>query len=76
MTDKLDEAYKMKDAAMDRYGDSRTECNKKDMVIAELNWYKCEVNGCRYRKPPRKYGEMDFPKDAINPIEHPDPEYI
>ena len=76
MTDKLDEAYKMKDAAMDRYGDSRTECNKKDMVIAELNWYRCEVNGCPYRKPPRKYGEMDFPKGAVNPLEHPDPDYI
>ena len=76
MTDKLDDAYKLKDAAVDRYSDSRTECNKKDMVIAELNWYRCEVNGCPYRKPPRKYGEMDFPKDAINPIEHPDPEYI
>lgn len=76
MTDRLDEVYKSKDLAWNRYSDARAECNKKDMVIAELNWYKCEVNGCRYRKPPRKYGEMDFPKDAINPIEHPDPEYI
>ena len=76
MTDKLDEAYRQKDVAMDRYSDSRTECNKKDMVIAELNWYRCEVNGCPYRKPPRKFGEMDFPKDAINPVEHPDPDYI
>ena len=74
--DKLGEAYEMKDAAMDRYGDCRTECNKKDMVIAELNWYKCEVNGCPYRRPPRKYGEMDFPKDAVNPLEHPNPDYI
>jgi hypothetical protein len=76
MTDKLDDAYKQKDLALDRYGDSRTECNKKDMVIAELNWYRCEVNGCPYRKPPRKFGEMDFPKDAINPVENPDPNYI
>ena len=76
MTDKLDEAYKLKDIALDRYSDSRSECNKKDMVIAELNWYRCEVNGCPYRKPPRKFGEMDFPKDAVNPIEHPDPDYI
>lgn len=76
MTDKLDEVYRSKDIAWDRYSDSRAECNKKDMVIAELNWYRCEVNGCPYRKPPRKYGEMEFPKDAINPIEHPDPNYI
>jgi hypothetical protein len=76
MTDKLDEIYRAKDTAYDRYSDSRAECNKKDMVIAELNWYRCEVNGCPYRRPPRKYGEMDFPKDAIDPTEHPDPNYI
>lgn len=76
MSDRLDEAYKAKDLALDRYSDSRSECNKKDMVIAELNWYRCEVNGCPYRKPPRKFGEMDFPKDAINPVENPDPNYI
>lgn len=76
MTNKLDEVYRSKDAAWDRYSDSRSECNKKDMVIAELNWYRCEVNGCPYRKPPRKYGEMDFPKDAVNPVENPDPDYI
>ena len=76
LSDKLDGVYKSKDAAWDRYSDSRSECNKKDMVIAELNWYRCEVNGCPYRRPPRKYGEMDFPVDAINPIENPDPDYI
>lgn len=76
MTNKLEDVYRLKDVAWNRYSDSRAECNKKDMVIAELNWYRCEVNGCPYRKPPRKYGEMDFPKDAIDPTEHPDPDYI
>ena len=76
MTNKLDDVYRSKDAAWDRYSDSRSECNKKDMVIAELNWYRCEVNGCPYRKPPRRYGEMEFPKDAVNPVENPDPDYI
>lgn len=76
MTNKLEDVYRSKDAAWDRYSDSRSECNKKDMVIAELNWYRCEVNGCPYRKPPRKFGEMDFPKDAVNPVENPDPDYI
>lgn len=76
MTNKLEDVYRSKDVAWNRYSDSRAECNKKDMVIAELNWYRCEVNGCPYRKPPRKYGEMDFPKDAIDPTEHPDPDYI
>ena len=75
-TTKLDEVYKSKDMAWDRYSNSRAECNKKDMVIAELNWYRCEVNGCPYRRPPRKFGEMDFPKDAVNPVENPDPDYI
>ena len=76
MTNKLEDVYRSKDLAWDRYSDSRAECNKKDMVIAELNWYRCEVNGCPYRRPPRKYGEMDFPKDAVNPVENPDPSYI
>ena len=75
-TDKLDDIYKSKDIAWDRYSDSRAECNKKDMVIAELNWYRCEVNGCPYRRPPRKFGDVDFPKDAVDPNEHPDPNYI
>ena len=64
------------DLAWDRYSDSRAECNKKDMVIAELNWYRCEVNGCPYRKPPRKFGDTDFPKDGVDPNEHPDPDYV
>lgn len=76
MTDKLDEVYRSKDVAWNRYSDTRSECNKKDMVIAELNWYRCEVNGCPYRRPPRKFGEMDFPKDAVDPTENPDPNYI
>ena len=76
LSDKLEEVYKSKDIAWDRFSDCRAECNKKDMVIAELNWYRCEVNGCPYRRPPRKFGEMDFPKDAVNPVENPDPDYI
>ena len=76
LSDRLNEVHKSKDAAWDRYSDSRSECNKKDMVIAELNWYRCEVNGCPYRRPPRKFGEMDFPADAVNPIENPDPDCV
>jgi hypothetical protein len=77
MTNKLDDVYRSKDAAWDKYSDSRSECNKKDMVIAELNWYRCEVNGCPYRKPPRRYGEMEFPKEGtVDPTEHPDPNYL
>lgn len=75
-TEKLEEAYKSKDLAWEQYSDCRLECAKKDLVISELNWYRCEVNGCPYRKPPRKYGDMDFPKNAINPIENPDPNVL
>ena len=75
-TKRFDEIYKTKENIYERYMDCKSDCNKKDMVINELNWYRCEVNGCPYRKPPRRYGEMDFPKDAVSPIEHPDPDYI
>ena len=71
--EKLDDAHKSKEAAWERYSDCRAECSKKDLVISELNWYRCEVNACPYRKPPRKYGDMDFPKDGVNPVENPDP---
>lgn len=76
LSNRLDEVYKSKDTAWDIYSNARSECIKKDMVIAELNWYRCEVNGCPYRRPPRKFGEMDFPADGVNPIENPNPDYI
>ena len=65
MSDKITEVQKQKDSAWEKYSDCRTESNKKDLVISELNWYRCEVNGCPYRRPPRKYGEIDFPKDGV-----------
>lgn len=74
--EKIDELYKSKDIAWERYSTARLECNKKDLVIKELTWYKCEINGCPYRKPPRQYGDMDFPKDAVNPVENPDPNVL
>lgn len=71
--EKIDELYKSKDTAWERYSELRSECNKKDLIISEMSWYRCEINGCPYRKPPRVYGEMEFPKDAISPVENPDP---
>lgn len=65
MSNKITEGQKQKDSAWEKYSDCRTESNKKDLVISELNWYRCEVNGCPYRRPPRKYGEIDFPKDGV-----------
>ena len=74
--EKIDELYKSKDIAWERYSETKSECNKKDLVINEMNWYRCEINGCPYRKPPRNYGEMELPKDAINPVENPDPNVL
>lgn len=69
-------AHKDKDSLWEKLSDCRQECDKKDLYIAELNWYRCEVNGCPYRKPPRKFGQMDFPKEAIDPSENPDPDAL
>ena len=46
-----------------------SKCEKKERIISELNWYRCEMNRCPYRKPPRKYGDFDLPEDAIIPKE-------
>lgn len=73
LTKQLEEAQKSKESAIEKYSDCRNESSKKDLVITELNWYRCEINGCPYRRPPRKYGELDFPKDGLNPVENPDP---
>ena len=44
-----------------------SKCEKKERIISELNWYRCEMNRCPYRKPPRKYGDFDLPENAIIP---------
>lgn len=65
LQDKIDGIYTSKEKAWDECSKSKIECAKKDKYIAELNWSKCEINGCPYRKPPRKYGEFDFPADGV-----------
>lgn len=74
--DKISELYASKDAAWEKYSDCRMECNQKELLVNELNWYRCEIDGCPYRKPPRRYGDMEFPKDGLNPLEHPDPNVL
>jgi ribosomal protein L11 methylase PrmA len=63
--DKLIEVYNSKESAWEETSNCKIQSAKKDRIISELNWYRCEVNGCPYRKPPRKYGTFDFPKDAV-----------
>lgn len=74
--EKNDEAQREKDMLWEKYLDCKQECSQKELYISELNWYRCEVNGCPYRRPPRKFGEMNFPKDAVNPEENPDPDVL
>lgn len=62
--EKSDEYLKSKDDLWEKYSVCRQECDSKERCIMELNWYRCEINGCPYRKPPRLYGEMEFPEHA------------
>ena len=62
---KIEELNQSKENAWEETSKSKIQSAKKDRIISEINWYRCEVNGCPYRKPPRKYGTFDFPKDAV-----------
>ena len=62
---KIEELNLSKENAWEETSKCKIQSAKKDRIISEINWYRCEVNGCPYRKPPRKYGTFDFPKDAI-----------
>lgn len=65
LQDKIDNANTSKDKAWEMYSNCKIDCAKKDRLISELNWYRCEINGCPYRKPPRKYGDFDFPENGV-----------
>lgn len=65
LNEKNENLNNSKEKAWESYSNCRIECAKKDRLISELNWYRCEINGCPYRKPPRKYGEFDFPENAV-----------
>lgn len=65
LQEKIEDTNTSKDKAWELYSNCRIECAKKDRLISELNWYRCEINGCPYRKPPRKYGDFDFPENAV-----------
>lgn len=63
--DKIESLNQSKEKAWDETSKTKIQSAQKDRIISEINWYRCEVNGCPYRKPPRKYGTFDFPKDAV-----------
>lgn len=61
--EKIDELNRSKENAWEETSKCKIQCAKKDRIISEINWYRCEVNGCPHRKPPRKFGTFDYPKD-------------
>lgn len=65
LNDKIEKLNLSREEAWEKYSDCRIECAKKDRIISELNWYRCEINNCPYRKPPRKFGDFDFPENAV-----------
>ena len=74
--DKIESLHEAKENSWEEVTKYKVLCEKKEREIKEHSWYRCEINGCPYRRPPRVYGEMDFPKDAMNPAENPDPEVL
>lgn len=67
---KIENSAKSKEAAWDEKSQIKLESQMKDQEIMSLNWYKCEINDCPYRRPPRKYGKYDFPKDGVVNVEN------
>lgn len=63
--EKIETLNQSKEKAWDETSKTKIQSAQKDRIISEINWYRCEVNGCPYRKPPRKYGTFDFPKNAV-----------
>ena len=62
---KIEELNLSKENAWEETSKTKIQSAKKDRIISEINWYRCEVNGCPHRKPPHRYGTFDFPKDTV-----------
>lgn len=50
---KIDALYDKINTLRDNISMLETKCHDLKMLNAELEWNKCEVNGCANRKPPR-----------------------
>lgn len=55
---KIDSLYCKINELRDKYSALESKCHDLMMLNAELEWNKCEVNGCTKRKPPRKREEL------------------
>lgn len=73
----LNDELKLKNKAINEYKELDT---KQRLLISNLNWARCEVNGCEKRKPPRDFqtlindiedmhdnlNENDLPKERLD----------
>lgn len=55
---KIDSLYDKLNVLRDSISDLESKNHDLQMLNAELEWNKCEVNGCSKRKPPRKREEL------------------
>ena len=62
LVNRLEEVHNAKKELWEKYSNSQVECSKKDLVINELNWYKCEINGSPIENPPENSGLKIFLK--------------
>ena len=62
---KIEELNRSKENAWEETSKTKIQSAKKDRIISEINWYRCEVNGCTHRKPPHRYGTFDLQKDTV-----------
>ena len=73
----LNDELKLKNKTINEYKELDT---KQRLLISNLNWARCEVNGCEKRKPPRDFqtlindiedmhdnlNENDLPKERLD----------
>ena len=76
LNDKIELLHEAKENSWEEVTKYKVLCEKKEREIKEHEWYRCEINGCPYRRPPRVYGDMDFPKGGLSPVENPDPNVL
>lgn len=55
---KIDSLYDKINMLRDRISDLESKSHDLRMLNAELEWNRCEVNGCIKRRPPRKREEL------------------
>lgn len=67
---KIDSLYDKINILRDTISGLESKNHDLQMLNAELDWNKCEVNGCPKRKPPRKREEL------IRRVEMEDNQYI